>query len=143
MGTYGIEDNTYNEVTSSHFRLCILSIFQSFRTHRQFQIRWVGQWSMLWFSNYCIINLGHPPDLNSLLHLLQGQVTSKWIEFGQALGVPKKILDQLTDYSEEDGLVEVLDYWLTHHPNQPTWQEVSDAQDKINVYKKTKTNTIN
>ena len=77
-------------------------------------------------------NLDHPLDLNSLLTLLQGHVTSKWYQFGLALGVPKKILDQLINYSEEDSLVEVLDYWLTHHPNQPTWQEVSDAQNKIN-----------
>jgi hypothetical protein len=74
-----------------------------------------------------------PPNLNSLLqHLLHGQVTSKWYQFGLALGVPKEILNQLTDYSEEDSLVELLDYWLKHHPNQPTWQEVSNAQDKIN-----------
>ena len=58
-------------------------------------------------------------------------MTSKWHQFGLTLGVPRKILDQLTDYSEEDSLIEVLDYWLKHHPNQPTWQEVVDAQDKI------------
>lgn len=64
--------------------------------------------------------------------MLKGQaISSKWYHFGIALGVPKKILDQLTDYSKEDSLVEVLDYWLTHHPQQPTWKEISDAQNKI------------
>ena len=73
--------------------------------------------------------------MNSLLIFLKGQVTSKWYQFGLALGVPRNMLDQLTDYSEEDSLVELLDYWLKHHPNQPTWQEVSNAQNKINIYK--------
>ena len=73
----------------------------------------------------------YPLNLNSLLHMLQGQMTSKWYLFGLALGVPKMILDQLTDYSEEDSLVEVLDYWLTHHPQKPTWQEITDAQKKL------------
>ena len=74
----------------------------------------------------------HPPDLNSLLHTLKGKISSNWYNFGLALGVPKAILDQLLDYSEEDSLIEVLDYWLSHHPQQPTWQEVANAQDKIN-----------
>ena len=61
-------------------------------------------------AHYLPINnhAGHPPNLNSLLHLLQGQVTSKWYQFGLALGVSNMILDQLTEYSEEDSLVEVL-----------------------------------
>ena len=83
--------------------------------------------------------LDHPPNLSSLLHVLQGQVaSSKWYLLGLALGVPKIILDQLVDYSEGDSLVEVLDYWLTHHPQQPTWQEITTAQNKLSFHEMAK-----
>ena len=75
-----------------------------------------------------------PLDLNSLLHKLQGQVTSQWYQFGLAIGVPINILEQFNHHSEEDCLVEVLDYWLRHHPDQPTWQEVTEAQRTIKSF---------
>ena len=59
---------------------------------------------------------------------VQGQLApSHWYQFGLVIGTPEDIMEQLRDYSEMDGLVEILDYWLRHHPGQPTWQEVADA----------------
>ena len=77
-----------------------------------------------------------PLNLNSLIHKLQGQVNTQWYQFGLVIGVPQEILEQ---YSECDHVVEVLDYWLKHHPGQPTWQEVADAQRKTEVYQITDT----
>ena len=74
-----------------------------------------------------------PLDLNSLLYKLQDQVNIQWYKLGLAIGVPKEILEQLKDYTKEDRLVELLDYWLKHHPGQPTWQEVADAIRKVEL----------
>ena len=48
------------------------------------------------------------------------------------------ILEEFNLYSEEDCLVEVLEYWLKHHPAQPTWQEITDAQSKLETFNTTK-----
>ena len=70
-------------------------------------------------------------DLNNLVHTLRGQVSSQWYSFGLALGAPKEILNQLKHHSDEECLVEVLDYWLRHHPGKPTWQEAMEARNKL------------
>ena len=76
-----------------------------------------------------------PPDLNSLLNKLKDQVpNSQWYQFGQALQIPKEILDQLEEYSEDIRLTELLDYWLKNHKGGPTWQEVTEAQRRIEFY---------
>ena len=79
-------------------------------------------------------NIGETQSCNlkhSLVHALQGQISSQWYSFGLAIGVPKQILNQLKHYSDEECLVEVLDYWLKHHPGKPTWQEVVEAKNRI------------
>ena len=89
---------------------------------------------------YSQINIDEqqPPDLNSLLNKLQDQVpNSQWYQFGQALQVPKEILDQLKEYSEDSRLMELLDYWLKNHQGRPTWQEVTEAQRRIEFYQQT------
>ena len=75
-----------------------------------------------------------PLRLEQILIKLQGKVTSQWYLFGLAFGVPNDILEQLHDYSEEESLIELLDYWMRHHPGQPTWQEIADAQEKVEFY---------
>ena len=75
-----------------------------------------------------------PLDLNSLQEKLQGQVSKQWYQFGLSLGIPMDVLEGFNLYSEEDCLVEVLDYWLKNHPSKPTWQEITDAQRKINTF---------
>ena len=79
-------------------------------------------------------HLGETPicDLNNLVCTLRGQISSKWYSFGLALGVPKEILNQLKHHSDEECLVEMLDYWLKHHPGKPTWQEVMQAKMRVN-----------
>ena len=31
-------------------------------------------------------------------------------------------------------MVEMLDYWLRNHPDQPTWKEIADAIEDIHDY---------
>ena len=67
-----------------------------------------------------------------MLNTLQNQISdSQWYQFGVAIGVPRRVLNQIENYSEESRLAEVLDYWLKHHPGQPSWTEIMDAQRKI------------
>lgn len=73
-------------------------------------------------------------DLESLLTKLRGRIKCQWYHFGLTIGVPDNILDQLRDYSEDDCLVEVLDYWLKNHPDQPTWKELADAVADLQDY---------
>ena len=71
-------------------------------------------------------------DLNSLVHTLRGSFSSKWYSFGLAIGLPKDILNHIKHHSDEECLVEVLDYWLRNHPSKPTWEEVTEAKRKVN-----------
>jgi hypothetical protein len=67
-----------------------------------------------------------------LLHTLKGQISdSEWYQFGVAIGVPRRVLNQIENYSEESRLAEALRCWLKHHPGQPSWKEITDAQRKI------------
>lgn len=49
---------------------------------------------------------------------------------GLTFGVPKAFLEEIKQQPESECLIEVLDYWLRHHPGHPTWQEVIDIQKK-------------
>ena len=86
------------------------------------------------YNIYCYYPIGETLSCSlkySLVHALQGQVSSKWYSFGLAIGVPKQVLNQLKHDSDEDCLVEVFDYWLRHHPGKPTWQEVMEAKNRV------------
>jgi hypothetical protein len=72
-----------------------------------------------------------PVNLKRLLEKLQGQISKQWYQLGLTLGLPMDVLEGFNLYSEDDCLVEVLEYWLKHHPGKPTWQEITDAQNKV------------
>ena len=78
-------------------------------------------------------NTDEPISLSNLLQQLKGQITNQWYQFGLELGVPKDILDQLNNYSDEDRTVEILDYWMRHHPGEPMWQEVAEAKKQADL----------
>ena len=71
--------------------------------------------------------------MSNLLQKLKCQIFTQWYQFGLELSVPKDILDQLSNYSDEDRTVEILDYWLRHHPGKPTWQEVAEAKKQAKL----------
>ena len=60
----------------------------------------------------------------------------KWYEFGRVVGVPKEEIDHysVTGCSPDQCLIEVLDYWLRHHPSQLTWKEVAHALKEIKLH---------
>ena len=74
-------------------------------------------------------------NLDSLLIQLQSEVTPKWYQFGEAIGIEKKVLDKYKQYSPEQSIVEILDNWLRNHAGQPTWREIAEALRKINLHK--------
>ena len=75
-----------------------------------------------------------PVNLKCLLEKLQGQISKQWYQLGLTLGLPMDVLEGFNLYSEDDCLAEVLDYWLKHHPGKPTWQEITDAQKKVEIF---------
>ena len=74
-------------------------------------------------------------NLDSLLIQLQAEVTPNWYQFGEAIGIEKKILDKYQQYSPEQSIIEILDNWLRNHTGQPTWREVAEALRKIGLQK--------
>ena len=61
-------------------------------------------------------------------------MTPKWYQFGLAVGLDKEILDRYTSYSSEVCIVEVLDYWLRNHHTKPTWRDVAEALNEIELH---------
>ena len=46
--------------------------------------------------------------------MMKLQVSKQWYQFGLALGLTMDVLEEFNHYSEDDCLVEVLDYWIKH-----------------------------
>ena len=73
-------------------------------------------------------------DLDNLLFQLRSQVTSKWYQFGCAVGIESKILDTFAEQcTPEDCIMEMLDYWLRNSKEKPTWRDVAKALKAIEV----------
>ena len=51
------------------------------------------------------------------------------------IGVPKDVMDNYLGYPSNQYLIELLDYWLRHHPGQLTWKEVAQALREIKLHK--------
>ena len=48
--------------------------------------------------------------------------------------VPKDVMDNYLGYPSNQCLIELLDYWLRHHPGQLTWKEVAQALREIKLH---------
>ena len=86
--------------------------------------------------NFCFImysSVDDVLDLESAMDKLNGKLNSQWYAFGQAIGVATEFLDKLMENcnTEEECLAELLDHWMKHHPDQPTWNELADALEEI------------
>ena len=84
------------------------------------------------------IHLGDSLDvtLDTLLVLLQEQVSPKWREFGEAVGIDDMVLDSIASTcSPENYFVELLDYWLKYYNGMPTWSVVVEAMCDIDLPK--------
>ena len=73
-------------------------------------------------------------NLDLLLIVLKIELTPRWYEFGLVVGVPKDVLDSYLGYPSDQCLIELLDYWLRHHPGQLTWKEVAQALREMEIY---------
>ena len=73
-------------------------------------------------------------NLDLLLFLLKEEMTPRWYEFGLVVGVPKDVMDGYLGYPSDQCLIELLDYWLRHHPGQLTWREVAQALREMKLY---------
>ena len=75
-----------------------------------------------------------PVNLDLLLILLREELTPRWYELGLVVGVPKDVMDGYLGYPSDQCLIELLDYWLRHHPGQLTWREVAQALREMKFY---------
>jgi hypothetical protein len=78
-----------------------------------------------------------------LLIQLHSEVTLKWREFGQAVGLEEEVLDKYSTYPPEECIVEVLDLWLRNYDcgntdtsmtRKPTWRDVAKALREIELH---------
>ena len=60
-----------------------------------------------------------------LLVLIGPQVTPKWYELGEVVGISKEFLDKCRSYPSKECIIEVLDHWLRN--KRPTWKDVAEA----------------
>ena len=72
-------------------------------------------------------------DLDSLLIQLKPQVLTKWKQFAEAVGL-SNIVKQLSQYSDDECIVEVFDQWFKSHPTKPTWSNVADVLNDIGLH---------
>ena len=73
-------------------------------------------------------------NLDNLLIQLRPQVTFKWHQFGETVGIAKEVLDCCArTCSPEDCIVEMLDYWLRNSVEKPTWKVIAEVLKAINL----------
>ena len=70
-------------------------------------------------------------NLDTLLIQVQCQVTPLWYEFGVAAGVPLDTLSKYLNCIPEEGIVEVLDYWLRQ--GKKNWRDVARVLNEIQL----------
>ena len=74
-------------------------------------------------------------NLDNLLIQLRSEVNSMWYEFGEAVKIPKEVLDNFNKQCiQEDCIVETFDYWLRHCEDEPTWKDVDHILKLINLH---------
>ena len=73
-------------------------------------------------------------NLDLILNLFKEELTPRWYECGLVVGVPKEVMDTYLGCPSDQCLIEVLDYWLRHHPGQLTWKEVAQALRGMKLY---------
>ena len=82
---------------------------------------------------FCNHTIDTTLNLDSLLIQLKPQVTSKWTEFANVVGL-SNLIKQLAKYSPDECIVEVCDQWLKSQPNNPTWRDVANVVKEIGLY---------
>ena len=77
------------------------------------------------------IDCSVPLDLNNLLHQIGTEVASKWYQLGIAVGISEEMLDECSNRTPEEAVVEVLDYWIRNH--KPSWEDVAETLNEVGL----------
>ena len=73
------------------------------------------------------------PNLDHLLAKLRS-ITHMWYQFGLAVGISQNVLDSYSEFPPDKRLAEVLNYWLTNHDSQLTWQDVTKTLNEMQFF---------
>lgn len=97
---------------------------------------------ILYHNSYVTVDV--TVNLDTVLIQIKNHIIPMWYQFGEAVCVPKEVLNELSKYPADESVVEVVDYWLKNCPVNPTWREVAAvlkqiglselAEDIANVY---------
>lgn len=71
-------------------------------------------------------------DLDNLLNQIGSEVASKWYQLGIAVGISEEMLDECSNHTPQEAVVEVLDYWIRNH--KPSWENVAEALNEIGFH---------
>ena len=72
-----------------------------------------------------------PLDLNYLLDQIGEEVASEWYQLGRAVGIREEMLDECSNRSPQEAVVEVLDYWIRNH--NPSWEDVPEMLNEVGL----------
>ena len=78
------------------------------------------------------IDCSVPLDLNNLLRQIGTEIASKWRQLGKAVGISEEMLDECSNCSPEEAVVEVLDYWIRNQ--KPSWEDVAEALNEVGLH---------
>ena len=60
-------------------------------------------------------------NLDSVLIQIKSSIGERWYDLGKALKTPENVLDKCKQFSPEQRLVEIVDFWIVNHKEKPTW----------------------
>ena len=78
------------------------------------------------------IDCSVPLDLNNLLHQIGTEIASKWYQLGIAVGISEEMLDECSNHSSEEAIIEVLDYWIRNQ--KPSWEDVAEVMYEVGLH---------
>ena len=74
-------------------------------------------------------------NLHNLLMQIRDQVTPQWYQFGLAVGINKDTLDEFSNFTPKECIIEMLDLWLRTNETAITWRDVADALKEIGCHR--------
>ena len=75
-------------------------------------------------------------NLDNLLIQLRTQVTPKWYQFGEKVGISHDVLNRYAECcSPDECIVEMLDYWLRNSKTSLSWRDIAEVLEAINLPK--------
>jgi hypothetical protein len=84
------------------------------------------------YNNPFLTGSSLPLDLNNLLELIGSDVASEWYQLGRTVGISEEMLDECSNRSPREAVVEVLDHWIRNH--KPSWNDVADILNEIGLH---------